>query len=95
MLALASGLIAGDLDLIAVARKLNVFCDGVEPEIDALLSVFRRNPLGDRCAANRGRASALERWLGRTEKLARAEERWRHEAVGTAMQLIRLLEQNS
>src|SRR5215831_7927245 len=33
MLALASGLIAGDLDLIAVARKLNVFCDGVEPEI--------------------------------------------------------------
>jgi hypothetical protein len=36
MLALASGLVAGDLGLIATARKLKGFRDGIEPEIGDL-----------------------------------------------------------
>jgi len=97
MLALASGLIAGDLDLIAVARKLNVFRGGVEPEIDALLNVFvaihsetDALPIGEERALWNAEALARE-----DRKISAAEERWRHEAVGAATQLIRLLEQNS
>jgi hypothetical protein len=39
IVALASGLVAGDLGLVAVTRKLSAF-RGVEPEISALLDVF-------------------------------------------------------
>jgi hypothetical protein len=97
MLALARGLIAGDLGLIAVARKLNGFGDGVEPEIGRLLDVFVAIhsetdvfPIGK------------ERALWNAEALARkdkgrlaVEQRWRDNAVAAATQLVRLLEQSS
>jgi hypothetical protein len=101
MLALARGLIAGDLDLIAAARKLSAFScffsDVFEPEIGALINVFwaihtetDALPIGEERALWNAEALARE-----DKKISAAEERWRHEAVTAATQLIRLLEQNS
>jgi hypothetical protein len=97
IVALASGLVAGDLSLVPVARKLSAFRDGVKSEIGALLDVFvaihsetDAMPIGE------------ERALWNTEALVRedrrisaAEERWRHKAVTAAKQIVRLLEQSS
>lgn len=97
MLALASGLVAGALGLIATARKLKGFRDGIEPEIGALLDVFvaidsetDAFPIGE------------VRHLWNTEALARldgeiivVEQRWRNQAISAATQLAHLLEQSS
>jgi hypothetical protein len=97
MLAQASALIAGDLSLIVVARRLKGFRDGVEPEIGAVLDVF---------VAIDSETDALpvgkERALWNSEALARkdeeiiaAERRWSDEAVMAATQLVHLLQQGS
>jgi hypothetical protein len=96
-LVLANGLITGDFGLIAVARKLRGFRDGVEPEIGALLDVFvgmdsetDALPIGEERVLWNAEALARE-----NRKISAAEERWRHRAVTAATQLVRLLEQNS
>jgi hypothetical protein len=97
MLAQASGLVAGDLGVIAAARKLRGFWDGVEPEIGALLLVFvgidsetDALPVGNERA--HWNAEALAR---KDIEIRAAEQRWRGQAVAAATQLIHLLEQSS
>jgi hypothetical protein len=97
MLALANGLVAGDLGLVAVARKLSSFRDGVEPEIGALLDVFvgidsetDALPIGEERALWNPEALAHQ-----DRKITAAERRWRDQAVTAATQLVRLLEQSS
>jgi hypothetical protein len=97
MIVLANGLIAGDLGLIAVARKLSSFRDGVEPEIGALLDVFvgihsetDALPIEEERALWNAEALARE-----DRKISAAEERWRQRAVRAATQLVPLLKQNS
>jgi hypothetical protein len=84
----------GDLDVIAAGRQLNAFCDGVEPEIGALLRVFvaihsetDALPIGEERALCNAEALARE-----DVKISAAEERWRHEAITAATQLVQLLE---
>jgi hypothetical protein len=97
MLALATGLIAGDLGLIAVARKLNGFRDGVEPEISSLLDVFVAiHSETDALPVGNVRALWNAEALARQDKeISAAEERWRDRAVAAATQLVHLLEQSS
>lgn len=97
MLVQANGLIAGELSLIAVARKLTGFRDGVEAEIAVLLDVFAgihsetdALPIGEERALWNSEAVARDH-----RKIKAAEERWHHRAVTAATQLVRLLEQNS
>jgi hypothetical protein len=97
MLALARGLVTGDLGVIAAARKLRGFWDGVEPEIGALLLVFvgidsetDALPVGSERAY--WNAEALAR---KDVEIRAAEHHWREEGVAAATQLIRLLEQSS
>jgi hypothetical protein len=79
MIALAKGLVADDLGLIPVARKLSTFCDGVELEIGALLNVF---------VAVHSETDALpigeERTLWNAETLVREDKKLaRPRSVGT------------
>ena len=97
MLALAKGLIGGNLGIIAAARKLHTFTDGVEPEIGALLNIFAgiasetdALPIGDERSL--WNAEALVQEDG---KIATAERHWREDGMGAAMRLVRLLEQAS
>jgi hypothetical protein len=94
ILALASGLLAGEIGIIKAARRLRTFRDGVEPEIGALLLVFVAID-SDTDALPIGK----ERTLWNREALARedvkisaAERWWRNEAIEAATQLVRLLE---
>lgn len=94
MLALAKGLIAGDLGLIAVARELNGFQDGVEPEISVLFRVFV-GIASETDAPPIGKERSLwnaEALLRENRKIAAAEQRWRAEAIAAATQLVRILE---
>lgn len=95
MLALASGLLAGELGVIATARQLGRF-RGVEPEVAALLSVFisidsdtDALPIGDERIHWNADALARE-----DSKIIAAEQHWRKDAIAAATQLVRLLEQN-
>lgn len=97
MLALSRGLVAGYVGVIAAARELKGFNDGVEPEIGALLNVFAgidsetdALPIGDERALWNAEALVRE-----DRKILAAEQRWRDDALAAATQLIRLLEQNS
>jgi hypothetical protein len=97
MLALASGLVAGDLGVIAAARELHGFQDGVEPEIGALLLVFTAiHSETDALPIGKVRALWNAEALARQDKeISAAENRWRDKAVAAATQLIHLLEQSS
>jgi hypothetical protein len=97
MLALANGLIAGKLGIIAVARKLHYFADGVEPEVNALLNVFvgihsdtDALPIGEERAL--WNAEALHQ---QEAKIAAAEQGWHDRAVDAARRLVHLLEKTS
>jgi hypothetical protein len=97
MIALANGLVAGDLGLVAAARKLSTFRDGVEPEIGALLDVFVAvNSETDALPTGEERALwNAEALVQEDKKISAAEEHWHYRAVTAATQLVRLLEQSS
>jgi hypothetical protein len=94
MLALANGFIAGELNLIAVARKLHGFCDGVEPQIGALLDVFVAiTSETDALPVNEERAFWSAEALARKDKeIGLVEQRWHDKAIAAATRLARLLE---
>jgi hypothetical protein len=97
MLALASGVAAGDLSVIAVARELNGFRDGVEPEAGALLDVFVAiHSETDALPIGKQRALWNAQALARQDReINAAEQRWHDRAVATATQLVHLLQQTS
>ena len=97
MLALAKGLIDRSLGIIAAARKLRCFEDGVEPEIAGLLRFFvgihsetDALPLGEERALWNAEALAKE-----DLKIDAAERLRRDRATIAATRLVRLLEQTS
>ena len=94
MLSLAEGLVAGDIGVIAAARKLSGFCDEVEPELATLLNVFvgissetDALPIGEERTLWNIDALARE-----DQKIRASEERWRSRSLVAATQLIRLLQ---
>jgi len=97
MLPLAAGLVADDLNVIAVARKLKGFRDGIEPEIARLLDVFAAlDSETDALPIGKQRAMWSEEALARldSEKIL-IERRWQDRAVAAATQIVRLLESSS
>jgi len=96
MLALAKGLIAGDLGVIAAARQLHGFLDIPDPEISVLIDLFTAIrsdtdalPIGEERSLWNSEALARE-----DKKVAAAEQCWRPEAIIAATQLVRILEQD-
>jgi hypothetical protein len=95
MLALARGLISGDLGVIEAARELASFCDVSEPELGAVLNVFVGiHSETDALPIGKVRAFWNSEALARKdEEIKAAEEHWRDHALDAAKQLVRLLEQ--
>jgi hypothetical protein len=96
MRALARGLISGELGTIAVARELNSFGDGVEPEIGELLNVFVAiHSETDALPIGKERSLWAKQALERFDlEIKAAEQRWRDKAFAASKELIRLLEED-
>lgn len=97
MRAVATQLLAGTIGVIAVARELSQFRDGIEPEIGKLLDVFvgldsetDDLPIGDQRA--HWDPEALKQ---KDPEIAAAEARWRERALAAARQIVSLLSQES
>jgi hypothetical protein len=92
---LARGLISGDLGVIAAARELISFRDGVEPEIGELLMVFVAiNSESDTLPIGKERSLWASRALDRLDpEIKAAEQSWREDAVAASTHLLRLLEE--
>ncbi len=94
MLELVKQMLSGDLGVVAAARALVPFSDGVEPEIGAILNVFvgidsetDAFPIGE----------VRQYWCPESLehedlKLAAAERFWHETAMDAGARLLRLLE---
>jgi len=97
MLALARGFLSGEIALIAVARELHGFRDGVDAEIARLIDVYVAI-VSETDALPTGEERTLwnaEALVRQAELISAAEQRWRDSAVAAAMQLVSLLERDS
>jgi hypothetical protein len=94
MLALASGLLAGEVGIIEAARKLWRFGDGIEPEIASLLDVFTAiDSETDALPVGKERVHWNREALAREDvKISAAERLWHDHAMEAATQLVWLLE---
>ena len=93
MRAVATQLLTGEIGVIAAARELRQFRDGVEPEIGKLLDMFAgvdsetdHLPVGEQRAL-----WASEALKEKDLEIAAAEARWRGSALTAARQIVILL----
>jgi hypothetical protein len=95
MLVLASQLLAGELGVIDVSRKMSRFIFvGVEPEVEALLRVFSGiSSETDALPVGNEREFWSPEALKREDpSIVAAERKWAGEAIEAATKLVRLLE---